>query len=309
LHPGPSFEEIAMPVLVGTASWASKTLADSGRFYPPGVSSAEARLRYYASRFPLVEVDSSYYAIPSAATAQLWAERTPNDFVMNVKAFRLFTGHPASPTVLHKDIRAALPASSKANLYGRDLPDEIVDELWRRFIEALAPLRASGRLGLVHFQFAPWLLRDAAGHTQVRQCVERMAGHTVSVEFRQRSWFDGDRASASTLAFERELGVVHTVVDGPQGFVNSVPALWEVTHPAYALLRLHGRNAETWNLKGARDSSERFNYDYAETELSELAPRVKRLATQALATHVVFNNNMEDQGQRNAASLTQLLRG
>lgn len=297
-----------MPVLVGTASWSSKTLIDSGRFYPPGVSSAEARLRYYGSRFPLVEVDSSYYAMPSAATGQLWAERTPDHFVMNVKAFRLFTGHPTSPTVLHKDLRAALPASTRANLYYRDLPPEIVDELWRRFIEALAPLRASGRLGLVHFQFAPWLLRDAAGHSHVRQCVERMAGHTVSVEFRQRSWFDGDHATASTLAFERELGVVHTVVDGPQGFANSVPALWEATHPAFALVRLHGRNAETWNVKGARDSSERFNYDYSDAELAVLATRIERLAAKAHTTHVVFNNNMEDQGQRNASALAQLLR-
>jgi len=298
-----------MAVLVGTASWSSKTLVDSGRFYPPGVSSAEARLRYYASRFPLVEVDSSYYAVPSVATTQLWAERTPNDFVMNVKAFRLFTGHQTSPNVLHKDIRAALPPSTKSSLYYRDLPAEIVDELWRRFIEALAPLRTSGRLGLVHFQFAPWLLRDAAAHAHVRLCVERMAGHTLSVEFRQRSWFHGEHAIASTLAFERELGVVHTVVDGPQGFANSVPAVWEVTHPGYALVRLHGRNADTWNVKGARDSSERFNYDYSDAELGELAQQVKRLAARAATTHVVFNNNMEDQGQRNAAALAQLLRG
>ena len=297
-----------MTVLVGTASWSSKTLVDSGRFYPPGVTSAEARLRYYASRFPLVEVDSSYYAMPVPATAQLWAERTPNGFTMNVKAFRLFTGHPTSPIVLPKDIRAALPPSRGPNLYLRDVPAEIVDELWRRFIEALAPLRASGRLGLVHFQFAPWLLCNADAHAHVRMCVERMAGHTLSVEFRHRSWFDGDRASAGTLAFERELGVVHTVVDGPQGFANSVPALWEATHPGFALLRLHGRNAATWNLKGASDSSERFNYDYNDAELGVLATQVERLATQALATHVVFNNNMEDQGQRNAASLAALLK-
>lgn len=297
-----------MPVLVGTASWSSKTLVDSGRFYPSGVTSAEARLRYYASRFPLVEVDSSYYALPDAATAQLWAERTPEGFVMNVKAFRLFTGHPTSPTVLPRDIRAALPASTRARLYQRDLPAEVVDELWRRFVEALAPLRVSGRLGLVHFQFPPWLLRDASGHAQVRRCVERMAGHTVSVEFRQRSWFDGAHATASTLAFECELGVVHTVVDGPQGFANSVPALWEVTHPTFALLRLHGRNADTWNLKGTRDSSERFNYDYGAAELAELAARVERLAAKVRVTHVVFNNNMEDQGQRNAGALAQLLR-
>ena len=298
-----------MPVLVGTASWSSKSLVDSGRFYPPDVRSAEARLRHYASRFPLVEVDSSYYAMPTAATAQLWAERTPGGFVMNVKAFRLFTGHQTSPAVLPRDIRAALPATTKANLYYRDVPADIVDELWRRFIEALAPLRASRRLGLVHFQFAPWLLRDAGGHAQVRACVERMAGHAVSVEFRQRSWFDGAHAIASTLAFERELGVVHTVVDGPQGFANSVPALWEVTQPGFALVRLHGRNADTWNVKGARDSSERFNYDYSEAELGELAARIRPLAARAVTTHVVFNNNMEDQGQRNAASLMRLLSG
>jgi uncharacterized protein YecE (DUF72 family) len=297
-----------MKILIGSASWSSKTLVESGRFYPPGVTSAEARLRYYAARFPLVEVDSSYYALPSPATTQLWAERTPNDFTMNVKAFRLFTGHQTSPTVLHKDLRAALPPSRKPNLYLRDVPSEIAGELWRRFIEALVPLRAAGRLGLVHFQFAPWLLRGAAGHAHVRRCVERMAGHTLSVEFRHRSWFADDAATRSTLAFERELGVVHTVVDGPQGFANSVPAVWETTQPAFALLRLHGRNHETWNIKGASDSSERFNYDYPDAELRAVAAQVERLASRAEATHVVFNNNMEDQGQRNAASLAAFLR-
>ncbi len=297
-----------MTVLIGTASWSSKTLVNSARFYPPGVISAEARLRYYASRFPLVEVDSSYYAMPLPATVQLWSERTPTDFTMNVKAFRLFTGHQTPPAVLPKDIRAALPPSRKANLYLRDVPAEITDELWRRFIEALLPLRAARKLGLVHFQFPPWLLRNAEGAAHVRSCVERMAGHTLSVEFRHASWFADERAVASTLAFERELGVVHTVVDGPQGFSNSVPALWEVTHPTHALLRLHGRNTETWNIQGASDSSERFNYDYPDAELGTLARRLERLAAQAITTHVVFNNNMEDQGQRNAASLATFLK-
>ncbi|MDE2628954.1 MAG: DUF72 domain-containing protein, partial [Burkholderiales bacterium] len=291
-----------MPVLVGTASWTDKTLLDCGRFYPASATTAEARLRFYASQFPLVEVDSSYYAMPAPNTAQLWAERTPNGFVMNVKAFRLFTGHQTSPAVLHKDIRAALPPSTKANLYYKDVPGEIRDELWRRFIEALAPLRAANRLGLVHFQFPPWLVCNAAGHAHVRHCVERMAGHALSVEFRHKSWFEGAHA-ASTLAFERELGVAHTVVDGPQGFVNSVPALWEATHPAFALLRLHGRNTETWNVKGASAASDRFNYDYSQAELADIAAKVARLALQAASTHVVFNNNMEDQGQRNAALL------
>lgn len=295
-----------MPVLIGTASWTDKTLLACGRFYPKSATTAEARLRYYAAQFPLVEVDSSYYAMPTPGTAQLWAERTPNDFVMNVKAFRIFTGHQTSPSVLPKDIRAALPAGNKPSVYYRELPGEIRYELWRRLVDALSPLRASNKLGLVHFQFPPWLVRNAAGHAHVRECVERLPGHTLSVEFRHHSWFEGEHA-ASTLAFERELGVVHTVVDGPQGFANSVPAVWEVTRPVCALLRLHGRNTETWNVKGATAASDRFNYDYSPAELTDLAEKVTRLALQAAATHVVFNNNMEDQGQRNAMLLMRLL--
>jgi uncharacterized protein YecE (DUF72 family) len=295
-----------MTIRVGTASWTDKTLIACGRFYPPEATTAEARLRFYASRFPLVEVDSSYYAMPAPNTAQLWAERTPNDFTMNLKAFRIFTGHQTSPTVLHKDLRDALGPSPKANLYYRELPVEIRDELWRRFIEALAPLRASNKLGLVHFQFPPWLVRNPAGHAHVRHCVERMAGHVLSVEFRHQSWFAPGHAE-ETLAFQRELGVVHTVVDGPQGFSNSVPALWETTRPQFALLRLHGRNTQTWNIKGATAASDRFNYDYGEAELDEIAQKVAKLALRAMATHVVFNNNMEDQGQRNAAALMRLL--
>ena len=295
-----------MPVLVGTASWTDKTLIACGRFYPPGTNSAEARLRFYASRFPLVEVDSSYYAMPSPSTAQLWAERTPNDFTMNVKAFRIFTGHQTSPIVLHKDIRAALPPSAKANLYYKDVPPELRDELWRRFTLALQPLRAAGKLGLVHFQYPPWLVCNAAGRAHVAHCVERMAGHTLSVEFRHQSWFAQAQVEP-TLAFERELGVVHTVVDGPQGFTNSVPAVWAATHPGFALLRLHGRNTGTWNVKGATAASDRFNYDYPDQELGELAGQVRRVSHAALKTHVVFNNNMEDQGQRNAATMARLI--
>src|SRR6185369_6089526 len=134
-------------VLVGTASWTDKTLIACGRFYPPGAKTAEGRLRYYASQFPIVEVDSSYYAMPAPATAQLWAERTPEGFVMNVKAFRLFTGHQTQPVVFHRDLQQALPKNAGRNLYYKDLPDTLIDELWRRFIEALLPLKLSGRLG------------------------------------------------------------------------------------------------------------------------------------------------------------------
>ncbi|KQW03053.1 DUF72 domain-containing protein [Rhizobacter sp. Root1221] len=296
-----------MPVLVGTASWTDKTLIDCGRFYPPHARTPEGRLRHYASVFPLVEVDSSYYAMPTPANAQRWAERTPDTFTMNVKSFRLFTGHQTSPTVLHKDIQAQLgPAAARRQLYYKDVPPALRDELWRRFIEALAPLKAAGRLGLVHFQFPPWVRCGAAGRSHVAHCVEHMAGHTVSVEFRHASWFAGGQAD-ETLAFERDLAVVHTVVDEPQGFDNSVPAVWARSHPAGALVRLHGRNAGTWNLPGGTASSDRFNYDYPDNELEGLAANIRQLSLDGVFTHVVFNNNMEDQGQRNAKSLMAIL--
>jgi len=293
-------------ILIGSASWTDKTLIECGRFYPKECKTAEARLRHYATQFPLVEVDSSYYGMPAPANAQLWAQRTPEHFTFNVKAFRLFTGHQTSPTVLHKDIQQALGPDVPKTLYYKDTPKEIADELWRRFSEALEPLRQAGKLGAVHFQFAPWLLRNREGMAHVRHCVEKMPDHLLSVEFRNKSWFDGDNLG-KTIAFERELGVVHTIVDSPQGFANCVPCVWEATHPALALLRLHGRNQETWNIRSTASSS-RFNYRYPQEELTAMLPEIRRIAGLADALHVVFNTNYEDQGQANARLLMQLLR-
>jgi uncharacterized protein YecE (DUF72 family) len=295
-----------MKVLVGTASWSDKSLLACKKFYPQEASTPEARLRFYATRFPLVEVDTSYYAIPLPETAQAWAERTPAHFTINVKAFRAFTGHHTSPSVLPPDLRAELAVTDKKNLYLKDFPTELRSALWDRFKASLEPLRAAGKLGMVHFQFAPWLLRNRDGHAHVRHCVETMKDYTVSVEFRNRTWFD-EAHLGSTLAFERELNVVHTVIDGPQGFHNSVPPVWESTHMQYSLVRLHGRNSETWNIKGATSAAERFNYDYPDPQLADIAAKVERLAPETFTTHVIMNNNWEDQGQRNAASLMRIL--
>jgi uncharacterized protein YecE (DUF72 family) len=111
-------------ILIGTASWTDKTLVSCKRFYPRGCSSAEDRLRYYASRFPLVEVDSSYYAMPSQRNSELWAERTPEHFTFNMKAFRLFTGHQTPAIALPKDVQAAMASHFASNkmLYYKDTP-------------------------------------------------------------------------------------------------------------------------------------------------------------------------------------------
>jgi uncharacterized protein YecE (DUF72 family) len=297
-----------MSILIGTASWSHQALIECGRFYPSEHMSAEARLRYYATQFPLVEVDSSFYALPLPQVSRLWAERNPHGFTMNAKAFRLFTGHQTSPDALPSDVRESLPPALRARaiLYYQDLPPPLRDELWTQFIAGLAPLRDAGRLGLVHFQFAPWVIRNRAGQAHVEHCVERMRDHALSVEFRNASWFNGTSA-LETIAFERALGVVHTVVDSPQGFSNSVPALWETTHDRLALVRMHGRNASTWNNR-SDTSSGRFNYEYDDAELEGLAWQIARLDRTELRLHVVMNNNAQDYAQANAKRLKENLR-
>jgi uncharacterized protein YecE (DUF72 family) len=297
-----------MAIKIGTASWTDKTLITCKRFYPPGSSSAESRLRYYASQFPLVEVDSSYYALPSVQNAILWAQRTPADFMFNIKAFRLLTGHQTGREALPKDIAMAIPETGKRNLYYRDVPPDVLDELWRRFLEALGPLWQAGKLGAVLFQFPPWLTSGTEGRAHLDECLRRMEGYTTAVEFRNKSWLD-EKHVAWTLAYEREHGVVHVVIDAPAGVTNRAQTVWAVTNLELAVVRLHGRNAETWNAVGATSAAARFNYDYSDDELSELVGPIRELAPQALNAHVVFNNCYEDDATRNARSLMRMIGG
>jgi uncharacterized protein YecE (DUF72 family) len=296
-------------VRVGTCSWSDPSLIKSKRFYPRGCSTSEKRLRFYATQFPIVEVDSSFFAMPTPENSALWAERTPADFVFNVKSWRLFTGHQTPPQTFPPDIASLLPPlpAGKRNWYYADVPEELRDELWRRFLIALAPLKAAGKLRLAHFQFAPWVSNTRTWRTHVEHCLERMSGQRLAVEFRNATWFADDSA-ARTLAWERELGVVHVVVDEPQGVGNYAQGIWEVTDPEFAVVRLHGRNAQTWEAKGLASSAERFNYEYGDDEIDELAGRISGLAEQSLELHALVNVNYEDQGVRAAKRLETKLR-
>lgn len=205
-------------IQIGTTSWTDKSLIASKRFYPQGCSSAEERLRFYASQFPMVEVDSSYYALPSRSNAGKWAERTPADFTFNIKTFRLFTGYQTPPQALPKDIQQALAGhfASKRNIYYKDTPLAIRDELWRRYKDAIRPLREAGKLGAVLFQFPQWFMPGIESRAHIDECIERMAGFRLATEFRRNLWFD-DSHRDQTLAFERDRSLVHVIVDAPSG--------------------------------------------------------------------------------------------
>src|SRR5438552_15574756 len=190
-------------ILVGTSSWTDKSLIDSGRFYPPSARKPEERLRYYASQFPIVEIDSSYCGIPIEQNARLWVERTPPEFVFNIKAYRLFTRHPTPVASLAKDIRAALGPVDKANVYDEDVPAEIQLDLWRQFRAVLEILRASGKLGAVHFQFAPWVAFHPKNFEYMEHCHVMPAGVRLAMPLGTHSEFDGDKHAAGTLSSDR----------------------------------------------------------------------------------------------------------
>ena len=293
-------------ILVGSCSWTDPSLIACGRFYPPGVTGAEARLRYYAEQFDIVEVDATYYAPPSARNSELWVARTPDDFVFDVKAFAWLTHHAASPDRLPDWLRNRLPdeVRGKRNVYARDVGAREQELVWQLHREALEPLAAAGKLGAVLFQFPPWFVRSREHRDYLRALPERLPGWPLAVEFRGGGWMDED-AAAGTLALLTEAGLAYVGVDEPQGFPNSTPPLAAVTAPS-AIVRLHGRNAETWESRTGA-ASDRFKYLYGEAELQEWVPRVRELAAQARAVHVLFNNNYEDWGMQNARRMAHLL--
>jgi uncharacterized protein YecE (DUF72 family) len=159
----------------------------------------------------------------------------------------------------------------------------------------------------VHFQFAPWVAFHPKTFDYIEHCRAMLAGLRLAIEFRNKSWFDGDKHTARTLAFERDNGLVNVVVDEPQGIANTIPPVWEVTDPVLSIVRLHGRNHGTWNKKGLASSAQRFNYDYDEAELTEVAQNVTTLSRKADMVHVLFNTNYQDQGQRAAQMLNGIL--
>ena len=298
-----------MTLLAGSASWTDPTLLACRQFYPPEARSAEERLRFYATQFDLTEVDSSFYGLPTAHNAQLWADRTPEGFVFDIKAFRAFTGHTIPLHALPGELRGQVgPLGPDDSLRWRGLGSDLRQELWWRFRAALQPLQAAGKLGAVLFQFSPAVRPDRSVEAHLEHCVDMMAGAVVAFEFRHRSWFEGAQAGR-TLALLRDLQAVNVVVDAPQGpFDNTVPAVWEATHPDMAIVRLHGRNVQAWNSAGDA-SSGRFQYVYRDDELAGMLGPIRRLEAQAGRVHATFNTNYRDQGQVNARRLLALWRG
>jgi uncharacterized protein YecE (DUF72 family) len=262
-------------VRIGTCSWADEGLVRA--WYPRGVSTAEARLRYYAERFDTVEVDSPYYALPDPAVTERWARRTPDGFVFHVKASAAMTWHEGQPT----------------------------DEAFRQFRGALEPLELSGKWRGALMQYHPRFVKSQEAKDELRRAPERLTPLVPLIEFRHRSWMEPEERD-DTLAFLERHGIAYVSVDSPATrAANVLPRVCAATHRV-AYVRFHGRNAKTWNIRGER-SWQRFDWLYSADELREWVEPLRRLSEQAEEVYALFNNNRDDFAPRSAVILRALL--
>jgi len=263
-------------VRIGTCSWADEGLVKN--WYPPGVRTAETRLRHYAERFDTVEVDSPFYRLPERETAARWAERTPAGFVFHAKASKAMTGHEET---------------------------ESVEQAFAEFRDALSPLEESGKLRGILLQYHPRVKKSPEALDELRRVPELLAPLVPLIEFRHRSWMTEDER-ADTLSFLERHGLSYVSVDSPRTRASNVmPRIAAATHDV-AYIRFHGRNWKTWNKK-TKTSGERFDWLYSREDLEDWVGSIARLAEEAHEVYAMFNNNRYDYAPRSAQVLRGLL--
>ena len=270
-------------ILVGTSSWSDPGFVEE--WYPPGMP-ARDRLPWYAERFEMVEVNSSFYAIPEQETVARWAEVTPDAFVFDYKLHRALSRHAAELNSLPPDLRDGVETTARGRVR---LTRELEDALLERTCEAVSPLDQAGKLGAFLLQLTPGFAPDKNDLDELAPLVEKLAPRPVAIEFRHRGWVHPERVE-QTLAWLSEHDAAFVAVDAPKEVhVPIMPDIDAVTSDELAYIRMHGRNAEGY-MKG-RSVAERFGWEYTDEELREIAKRVKGMAELAPAVHVAFNNN------------------
>jgi uncharacterized protein YecE (DUF72 family) len=267
----------SLAILCGTCAWA-----DHQQFYPKWIKPTD-RLAFYADYFPLVEVDSTYYGIPALHVVEEWTRQTPKHFVFDVKAYRTLTLHDrgeATESELQQDFLS--------------------------FVRVLSPLQRENRLGVVLFQFPPWFVCNGLNEAYVERVVTQMDGFHLAIEFRHRSWWQGEQAE-KTARWLSQLGTTNVVCDEPQTGMGTIPFVPTITNARTVMFRLHGRNKDTWYQKGLTSSQQRFDYKYSTGELSDFLPFVRTWANEATDVHILMNNNQGDYAVTNALDWLSIL--
>jgi uncharacterized protein YecE (DUF72 family) len=287
-------------VLFGTTSWADRGLVQSGSFYPKKTMTARERLRFYATRFPLAEIATTYRFPPTPDLSRQWVERTPDGFTFDLRAWSLLTGAPTMPDSLWPDLQDQVRDRSRdlRRLYPGHLSPEAYEECWDRFAHSIRPLIEAGRLGVVILQYPSWFSPRPEAWAELALARQRLEGVRLAVEFRSSKWLEGDSCEPTLEWLEdHDLGFV--CVDGPLDGPRALPAVSAVTSEV-AVVRFVGRRQfddEPWT----------WPYRYSEGELREWVPRLSELASSAREVHVVMDNTWGSDAVDNASGLAGLL--
>lgn len=286
-------------VIVGTSSWADPGFI--AEWYPPRLP-ARDRLPWYAERFQAVELNSSFYAIPAKELVERWCTTTPEHFVFDVKLHRLLSRHSTSLDQLPPDLRDEAETTNRGRVV---LTPDLEREMVARIAGALEPLEQSGKLGALLLQLTPSFAPGRASLEELDPMIEGFSPRTVAVELRHRGWVSGE-STGQTLAHLSDRGAAFVSVDAPPGdHVPILPPIDAVTCDRIAYLRCHGRNTEGY-LKG-RTVAERFNHNYSDAELREIADRAARLGEEVTEVHVMFNNNARDFAPKAARRFREII--
>lgn len=288
------------PVLVGTTSWSERTLVHESGWYPRRTMKAAERIAFYASRFPLVEMDATARFPPTPELCRQWVDRTPDGFTVDVQAWTLLTGGGALPDSLWEDLRGEVRPDlrDRRRLYLGHLSAEGRAEAWARFRHALEPLRAAGRLGVVVLRYPAWLRPGGTGRALLVEARRRLEGLALAAELHHPRWLEGD-ACEDTLAFLEDHDVGFVCVDRRDHPVVA-------TTSDLAVVRFPGRNPGDWETPDI-DIGERYAYRYADAELEAWVDPVLELAADAGAVHALFSNCWRDDAVVNAARLAALV--
>jgi uncharacterized protein YecE (DUF72 family) len=287
-------------ILVGTASWSDPGFVE--HWYPKKLPAGE-RLGWYAQHFELVEVNSTFYSVPEPKMVERWCAATPDGFKFDVKLHQLFSFHSTPAKRLPADLQGCAETDVKGNV---NATPEMQQRLLRIFLRGTAIFRDAGKMGVLLLQLSPAFSPVKHQLNELEPLIEMLNEYQLAIEFRNRNWATGDQLQ-STIDFVRKHEAIFVNVDAPvsEHFTVMPAELNEVTNPNVAYLRLHGRNAKAY-ITG-RTVAARFDYNYSDKEIAEIAERSRKLGRQAREVHTIFNNNNLDYAPRAALRLRKAL--
>ncbi|HMH04215.1 MAG TPA: DUF72 domain-containing protein [Candidatus Udaeobacter sp.] len=287
-------------ILVGTASWSDPGFVQ--RWYPKKMPPGE-RLQWYAQHFDLVEVNSTFYSVPEPRMVERWCAATPDDFTFDVKLHQLLSFHSTPAKLLPPALQRRAETDARGRV--KSTPD-LQQALLKIFLRATSIFRDAGKLGVFLLQLSPVFSPRKHKLVEIDPLIEMLSDYELAIEFRNRNWAVGDQLKA-TMDFLQKHHAVFVNLDAPESdhFMVMPSDVDEVTNSNVAYLRLHGRNANAY-ITG-KTVAARFDYDYSENEIAEVAQRSRKLASEARELHVVFNNNNLDYAPHAALRLRKAL--